>query len=70
MAVFAGFGPSSLDFELRVFLHDVNASVTTRSEINHAIAERFAREGIEIPFPQREARLRTPSTFQPIEAST
>ncbi len=58
-AFLLGFGDSALEFELRCVVADVENGLSVRSDLNYAIIKRFREAGIEIPYPQREFRLRS-----------
>lgn len=55
---FMEFGASSLDFELRAYLANIDQSLTVKSELRFEIMRRFREAGIEIPFPQQDVHLR------------
>ncbi len=55
--LFRNFGDSSLNFELRCFIREVDNRLTVMSDMNFAIERAFSEAGIEIPFPQRDVHL-------------
>jgi len=57
--LFLGFGDSSLSFELRVFIRNVEQLFPVRHELNMSIDKAFREAGIEIAFPQRDLHLRS-----------
>ncbi len=57
--LFRSFGDSSLNFELRVFLYNIDSRLSVISELNFAIDKAFREQGIEIPFPQRDLHIKS-----------
>ena len=65
LALLLGFGDSSLNVELHVWLFDVNETRQAQSEISREILRRFDEAGIEIPFPQRDISVRYQDDVHP-----
>ena len=55
--LFMDFGESSLDFELRVWIEDIDRRAQVRSALYHDIEWHFRELNIVIPFPQRDLHL-------------
>ncbi len=55
--LFMAFGDSSLDFELRCYIYNVDNRRVIMSDLNFAIDKIFRENNISIPFPQREIRI-------------
>lgn len=56
--LFMGFGNSSLDFQLRVYVSDVDKRLTVISDLNFAIDKIFRENHIEIPFPKQDVYIK------------
>ncbi|HEX8776374.1 MAG TPA: mechanosensitive ion channel domain-containing protein [Pyrinomonadaceae bacterium] len=61
---FLGFGESSLDFRLLVWTDRPRRHPQIKSDINYRIARLFRERQIEIPYPQRELRVRGGAALQ------
>ncbi|MDH5446546.1 MAG: mechanosensitive ion channel [Gammaproteobacteria bacterium] len=56
--LFLGFGDSSLNFELRCHIRNIDNRLQCISDLNFAIDAAFRENHIEIPFPQRDIHIR------------
>jgi len=60
-----GFGDSSVDFELRIWISDPEGGVVNvKSAVYVALWEAFHENGIEFPYPQRDLHLKPDSTVR------
>ncbi len=55
--LFMNFGDSSLDFELRCYINNINTATTSKSNLRFSIFKAFKEANIEIPFPQRDINI-------------
>lgn len=58
-ALFMEFGESSLDFELRVWIHRIEKRFDVTSDLNFEIDRLFREHAVVIPFPQRDLHLKS-----------
>jgi len=55
--VVRNFGESSVDLQLRVWIHDARKRMDTISMITDKVKGEFDKSGIEIPYPKRNITL-------------
>ena len=58
--LFVGFGDSTWNMRLRVWIVDPKRHYNVSSDLNIAIVRKFREYGIEISFPQRDVHFRSP----------
>jgi small-conductance mechanosensitive channel len=59
VALFQGFGDSSLDFELRVWTESADALTLVRTALAVAVQAALEEADIEVPFPQRDLHVKS-----------
>ncbi|MGR8933724.1 MAG: mechanosensitive ion channel domain-containing protein [Gammaproteobacteria bacterium] len=57
--LFLGFGDSSLNFSIRVYVNELANRLPLTHELHMRIERALREHGIEIPFPQRDLHLRS-----------
>jgi len=57
--LFVGFGDSSLDFQVRVWVRKYENWMLVQSRVLLTVCERLGQADIEVPFPQRDLHLRS-----------
>ena len=58
---FEDFGDSAMSFALFCWIPSAREDLRTSSALRFAIEKRFREAGIEIPFPQRDVRVKVVS---------
>lgn len=58
--IFTGFGDSSLNFRLYVWVTDLSDILLVPSHIRQSLLDKLAEADITVPFPQRDVRIVTP----------
>jgi len=58
-ALFLAFGDSSLNFELRCHIKNIDNRLLVLSDLNYKLDALFRQNNIEIPFPQRDIHVRS-----------
>jgi small-conductance mechanosensitive channel len=58
--LFRTFGDSSLNFEIRCFIREIDSRMAVVSEMNFSIDKAFRAADIQIPFPQRDVHMIEP----------
>lgn len=61
--LFMEFGENSLDFELRVWISEIDEMFQTRSELYQKIERKFRSLAIDIPFPQLDLHMHVVEKF-------
>jgi potassium efflux system protein len=64
---FAGFGSSTLNFEVRCFLPNAAVKLATTHELHTSIDNAFREAGIEMAFPQCDLHIRSIDTAIPVQ---
>ena len=64
--IFHNLGDSALEFDVRVFIRDLEIFPVVRSQVMHDIYEALNREGITIPFPQQDLHIKEMPEFHSI----
>jgi small-conductance mechanosensitive channel len=59
LAFLIAFADSSINYELTFYLDDPTIGKTVKSDLSRELWQRFAENGIEIPFPQRDIHIRS-----------
>lgn len=63
------FADSSINYELTFYLDDPTIGKTIKSDLSRQLWQRFAENGIEIPFPQQDIHIRSLVTSDQSSAS-
>ena len=64
-AMFLGFGASSLDFELRVFIPSMDCYLRVWHDMHMGIDQAFRKAGVVIAFPQQDVHIRSVDNPRP-----